>query len=106
MAELLKRAFNLFVKQYRLNLIDRECKRYFDIERNLNAQKHFVNILIDKYEKTHGVSLRTPKEKRADFTCKDCTEWDKNECECSHWYGFKENDFCSYGTPKERGGEK
>ena len=29
--------------------------------------------------------------------CKDCTEWDKNECECSHWYGFRENDFCSYG---------
>lgn len=38
--------------------------------------------------------------------CKDCTEWDKNECECSHWYGFKENDFCSHGTPKERGEEK
>lgn len=32
--------------------------------------------------------------------CKDCTEWDKNECECSHWYGFKENDFCSYGERK------
>ena len=29
--------------------------------------------------------------------CKDCTEWDSNECECSHWYGFRENDFCSYG---------
>ena len=32
--------------------------------------------------------------------CKDCTEWDKNECECSHWYGFRENDFCSYGERK------
>ena len=32
--------------------------------------------------------------------CKDCTEWDKNECECSHWYGFRENDFCSYGVRK------
>ena len=52
------------------------------------------------------MNTRTPKEKRADFTCKDCTEWDNDECECSHWYGFKENDFCSYGTPKERGGEK
>ena len=33
--------------------------------------------------------------------CKDCTEWDKDECECSHWYGFKENDFCSYGERKD-----
>ena len=33
--------------------------------------------------------------------CKDCTEWDNDECECSHWYGFKENDFCSYGERKE-----
>ena len=33
--------------------------------------------------------------------CKDCTEWDKNECECSHWYGFRENDFCSYGERKD-----
>ena len=32
--------------------------------------------------------------------CKDCTEWDKDECECSHWYGFKENDYCSYGERK------
>ena len=29
--------------------------------------------------------------------CKDCTEWDEKEGECSHWYGFRENDFCSYG---------
>ena len=29
--------------------------------------------------------------------CKDCKHWDKDECECSHWYGFHENDFCSYG---------
>ena len=38
--------------------------------------------------------------------CKDCTEWDEKEGECSHWYGFRENDFCSYGTPKERGAGK
>ena len=34
--------------------------------------------------------------------CKDCTEWDKVEQECSHWYGFRENDYCSYGVLKER----
>lgn len=35
--------------------------------------------------------------------CKDCTEWDAKECECSHWYGFKENDFCCHGI--KRGAE-
>lgn len=33
--------------------------------------------------------------------CKDCTEWDEKEMECSLWYGFRENDFCSYGERKE-----
>ena len=41
---------------------------------------------------------------KADFVevvrCKDCTEWDGKECECSHWYGFRENDFCSYGEKR------
>ena len=32
--------------------------------------------------------------------CKDCTEWDKNECECSRWHGFREDDYCSYGERK------
>lgn len=35
--------------------------------------------------------------------CKDCTEWDEKERECSHWYGFRENDFCSYGVAKMDG---
>lgn len=33
--------------------------------------------------------------------CKDCTEWNEKEQECSHWYGFRENDFCSYGRKKD-----
>lgn len=33
--------------------------------------------------------------------CKNCTEWDTKECECSHWYGFKENDYCSHGVRKD-----
>lgn len=33
--------------------------------------------------------------------CKDCTEWDEKIGECSHWYGFRETDFCSYGERKE-----
>ena len=33
--------------------------------------------------------------------CRECTEFDETEHECSHWYGFRENDFCSYGKQKE-----
>ena len=33
--------------------------------------------------------------------CKDCTEWDEISSECSHWYGFRENDFCSLGERKD-----
>ena len=33
--------------------------------------------------------------------CKDCTEWDEKEQECKHWYGFRADDFCSYGERKE-----
>lgn len=32
--------------------------------------------------------------------CKDCTEWNTKECECSHWYGFTENDFCCHGIKR------
>lgn len=35
--------------------------------------------------------------------CKDCTEWDKDEHECSHWYGFSEDDYCSLGARKDGG---
>ena len=68
---------------------------------------HCVSVMTiaERLAKQGYKPPRTSKERRADFTCKDCTEWDKNECECSHWYGFKENDFCSYGTPKERGAD-
>ena len=33
--------------------------------------------------------------------CRECTEFDETEHECSHWYGFRENDFCSHGVRKE-----
>lgn len=32
--------------------------------------------------------------------CRECTEFDETEHECSHWYGFRENDFCSYGKKR------
>ena len=33
--------------------------------------------------------------------CRECTEFDEAEHECSHWYGFRETDFCSHGVRKE-----
>ena len=33
--------------------------------------------------------------------CRECTGWNEKEQECSYWYGFHENDFCSYGKRKE-----
>lgn len=44
--------------------------------------------------------LSAPDVKKV-VRCKDCTEWDKDEGECSHWYGFHENDFCSYGERRD-----
>lgn len=54
---------------------------------------------IDMWKENLGILLKQVPE--AEFVrvvrCKDCAEWDENEQECSHWYGFKANDFCSYG---------
>ena len=33
--------------------------------------------------------------------CRECTEFNETEHEGSHGYGFRENDFCSYGKRKE-----
>lgn len=33
--------------------------------------------------------------------CKDCAEWNDIEQECSHYYGFRANDYCSYGERKK-----
>ena len=35
--------------------------------------------------------------------CKDCEEWDEEEQECKHWYGFSADDFCSYGERRTDG---
>lgn len=32
--------------------------------------------------------------------CKGCREWDENEQECQGWYGFRADDFCSFGERK------
>ncbi len=73
--------------------------------------KHHLENCIDECKNTNGcpndfeICLKAfQNQPTADVVevvrCKDCTEWDKDECECSHWYGFRENDFCSYGKHK------
>ena len=71
--------------------------RYIDREDLLKNLKQFAPEYLNPFI----VSL-IEKQPTADVVevvrCKDCTEWDKDEYECSHWYGFRENDFCSYGA--------
>ena len=75
---------------------------YINREDLLNNLKQFA----PEYLKPLMVSL-IEKQPTADVVevvrCKDCTEWDKDEYECSHWYGFREDDYCSYGERKDGG---
>lgn len=43
---------------------------------------------LKQYEDSEAIPL---------VRCRECAGWDEKEHECSHWYGFRENDFCSYG---------
>ena len=76
--------------------------RYIDREDLLNNLKQFA----PEYLKPFIVSL-IEKQPTADVVevvrCKDCTEWDKDEYECSHWYGFREDDYCSLGARMDGG---
>ena len=71
--------------------------RYIDREDLLKNLKQFA----PEHLKPFIVSL-IEKQPTADVVevvrCKDCTEWNKDEYECSHWYGFREDDYCSYGA--------
>ena len=63
MAELLKRAFELFVKNRWLKTIDKECDKYNKIKSKLSRQQYVVNYLLAEYKKKYGEDLRTPKER-------------------------------------------
>lgn len=75
---------------------------YINREDLLNNLKQFA----PEYLKPLIISL-IEKQPTADVVevvrCKDCTEWDKDEYECSHWYGFREDDYCSYGERTDGG---
>ena len=70
--------------------------RYIDREDLLKNLKQFAPEHL-----TPLIVMLIEKQPTADVVevvrCKDCTEWDKDEYECSHWYGFREDDYCSYG---------
>jgi hypothetical protein len=63
MAELLKRSFELFVKNRWLKTIDKECDKYNKIKNKLSRQQYVVNSLFAEYKKIYGEDLRTPKER-------------------------------------------
>ena len=71
-------------------------RRYIDREDLLKNLKRFAPEHL-----TPLIVMLIEKQPTADVVevvrCKDCTEWDKDEYECSHWYGFREDDYCSYG---------
>ena len=58
------------------------------IREYIKRQKEF----LDKFPTIDAVPV---------VRCRECTEFDETEHECSHWYGFRENDFCSHGVRKE-----
>ena len=66
MVELLKRLFELFVKNRWLKIIDKECDKYNKIKRKLSRQQYVVNYLLAEYKKKYGEDLRTPKERGAE----------------------------------------
>ena len=74
--------------------IDRE-----DLLKNLKrfAPEHLSPLMVSLIEKQPTADVVEV------VRCKDCTEWDKDEYECSHWYGFREDDYCSYGERMDGG---
>jgi hypothetical protein len=63
MIELLKRSFELFVKERWLKTIKKEVDKYNKIKHKLFRQQYVVNSLLEEYKKIYGEDLRTPTEK-------------------------------------------
>ena len=65
--------------------------KYIDREDLLNnlkrfAPEHLTPLIVSLIEKQPTADVVEV------VRCKDCTEWDKDEYECSHWYAFREDD--------------
>ena len=73
-------------------------KEYIERQRAIVDACNSLELYPSEYAKLEDALNRIPTADVVEVVrCKDCTEWDKNECECSHWYGFREDDYCSYG---------
>ena len=82
----------------------KDCLHY-EVCKRIDYELEYHNKSIKEAEEELPIKCRFFKNKTdvvPVVRCKDCTEWDKDECECSHWYGFKENVFCSYGNRKAK----
>lgn len=55
-----KERFYLIKKYRRLKYLDKQCDKYFKIEKDLNKQRIYVNSLIKNFEKDYGENLRKP----------------------------------------------
>ena len=55
-----KELFYLIKKHRRLKYVDKECDKYFKLEKDLNKQRIYVNFLIKSFEKDYGENLRKP----------------------------------------------
>ena len=80
------------LQKHRLNY-DRELLRGV-------SEEMLYNIALKiSYYKAAVDALRVNEVVR----CKECKHWDEEEQECIHWYGFRSDDFCSYGERKDNG---
>jgi hypothetical protein len=66
MSDLLKRTFELFVKNRWLKTIDKETNKYNKLKSKLFRQQYVVNALLEEYKKIYNVDLRLSKNGRSD----------------------------------------
>ncbi len=64
-------------------------------------RKKKLHLCGNCFEGLKSVFAKLLEDEKRIVRCKDCTEWNEKEQECSHWYGFRENDFCSYWRKKD-----
>ena len=85
---------NEYIEREKVHRLVRSLNRY--AWNNPDKSKYRTTVDIDDVQ--FGIDKMPAADVVEVVRCKDCTEWDKDEYECSHWYGFREDDYCSYGA--------
>ena len=76
--------------------------KFTQMKELINQGENYLDNFTEGLTEAAGVIRNMPTVDAVPVVrCKDCTEWDELSGECSHWYGFRENDFCSYGERKD-----